>query len=115
MLSLRLEIAEFRCILSQVRDVAISIEGSNSSISDALENVKPLIYSGGQDLQELDELVEYQLKKCDDRDKKGRLKVSRDTWLRKQEKLKQLRQRVRTRLLGFDTALSAAQLYVLAR
>ncbi|KAI9886441.1 MAG: hypothetical protein M1823_001759 [Watsoniomyces obsoletus] len=106
------DIAEFRGILSQVRDVTRSIEESMPDSSNALESIRPTIDSARQDVQELDELVEYQLKRSDDRDKKGRLKVARGTWLRKKDQLEQLRQRLRTRMVAFTAALSTLHIHL---
>lgn len=107
-LPVSLQVSDLKCELELVRDAARSLEPCTSESSGALESLQTRLARTRQYLQELDELVEYQLKRNEQQDKKGRPKVSRSAWLSNQAKLKALPQRLRDCRLGLANALSAS-------
>lgn len=73
------QIAEFKCQLTHIRNVASSIEASPTELSDALQSLQSIVNDAGQHLQQLDELVECRLRRNEKFDKNGNSKSLGET------------------------------------
>lgn len=85
-------------------------------MQDTLLSIKECIERAGGLVQELDELVQYQLLQSEKRRKDGKPKVSHSAWLKESSNLQLLQkglEKTRLDLVLMLTALNSIQQYVL--